>query len=60
MKLAHINTDEVEASCGTHRDAVGIFLADALSFRLALLEGVLVLELRSHGGGSDKKRVCSV
>ena len=36
----------------THWDAVGVFLADALSFCLALLEGVLVLELGSHDGDS--------
>lgn len=33
----------------THRDPISVFLTDALSFRLALLEGVLVLELGSHG-----------
>lgn len=50
MQLADIATEDVEASGATHRYAVGIFLADALSFGLALLEGVLVLELRSHRG----------
>ena len=34
----------------THRDAVGILLSDPLSFSLALLEGVLVLELGTHDG----------
>lgn len=29
-------------------DAVGILLANTLGFRLALLEGMLVLKLRSH------------
>lgn len=33
----------------TYRDAISVFLADTLSFRLALLEGVLVLELGPHG-----------
>jgi hypothetical protein len=57
--LADIATEELEASCATYWYAVGIFLADALSFCLALLEGVLVLELRSHDGGSKQTRVCS-
>lgn len=35
----------------THRDAVGVLLPDALGLGLALLERVLVLELRAHGGG---------
>lgn len=35
----------------TYRNAVGILLADTLSFGLALLEGVLVLELGAHSGG---------
>jgi len=30
---------------------VSVFLPDALSFSLALLEGVLVLELGAHGDG---------
>ena len=30
-------------------DAISIFLADALGFGFALLEGVLVLELGPHG-----------
>lgn len=34
----------------TYRDAVGILLSDALGLGLALLEGVLVLELAAHGG----------
>lgn len=33
----------------TYRDAIRIFLADPLGLSLALLEGVLVLELGSHG-----------
>jgi len=33
---------------GTYWDAVCIFLADTLGFGLALLEGMLVLELGSH------------
>ena len=32
----------------TYRNTVGILLSDALSFGLALLEGMLVLELRTH------------
>jgi hypothetical protein len=35
----------------TYRDAVGVFLTDPLGLSLALLEGVLVLELGSHGDG---------
>jgi hypothetical protein len=35
----------------THRDAVGVLLPDALGLGLALLEGVLVLELGAHVGG---------
>ncbi len=40
-----------EISDVTHWNAIGVFLADALSFCLALLEWVLVLELGSHDGG---------
>ena len=32
----------------TYGDAVGVFLADPLSFLLALFERMLVLELGSH------------
>lgn len=32
----------------TYRNAISIFLANTLSFGLALLEGVLVLELGPH------------
>ena len=35
----------------THRNAVGVLLADALSFGLALLERMLILELGAHDGG---------
>jgi hypothetical protein len=35
----------------TYRDAVGVLLADALGLGLALLKGVLVLELAAHFGG---------
>jgi hypothetical protein len=35
----------------THRDAVGVLLPDALGLGLALLEGVLVLELGAHVDG---------
>lgn len=34
----------------TYRNTVGILLSDALGLGLALLEGVLVLELAAHGG----------
>lgn len=34
----------------TYRDTVVVLLADALSFCLALLEGVLVFEFGSHFG----------
>ena len=37
----------------THGNAVCVLLADALSFRLALLEGMLVLELGSHDVGGN-------
>jgi uncharacterized protein YaiE (UPF0345 family) len=32
----------------TYRDSVGVFLSDALSFSLALLERMLVLKLGTH------------
>jgi hypothetical protein len=32
----------------THWDAIGVFLADTLCLSFALLEGMLVLKLRSH------------
>jgi hypothetical protein len=35
----------------TYGNAVVVLLADALCLGLALLEGVLVLKLGSHGGG---------
>lgn len=35
----------------TYRNAVRVFLANALGLSLALLEGVLVLELAAHDGG---------
>jgi len=35
----------------TYWNAVGIFLADSLSFCLALFELVLILELGTHVGG---------
>jgi hypothetical protein len=34
----------------TYRNAVVVLLANPLSFRLALLEGMLVLELGTHRG----------
>lgn len=36
-------------------NAIGIFLTDTLSFCLALLERVLVLELGTHDGGLSGK-----
>lgn len=38
-----------ERSRKTYRDAVGVLLANAFGFCLALLERVLVLELGTHG-----------
>jgi hypothetical protein len=35
----------------THGNAVGVFLADALGLGLALLKGMLVLELGTHLDG---------
>lgn len=35
----------------TYWNSVGVLLADALSFGLALLERVLVLKLGAHSGG---------
>lgn len=35
-----------------YRDAIGVFLADAFSFCLALFERVLILELGAHRDGS--------
>lgn len=35
---------------GTHRNAVGVFLTDALGLGLALLKGVLILKLAAHVG----------
>lgn len=39
----------------TYRNAVRILLPDALGLSLALLEGMLVLELGSHVCGGDAK-----
>ena len=39
--------------CGvwdTHRNAIGVLLTNTLSLRLALLERVLILELRTRHG----------
>ena len=60
MISAKLTAKEEDAICATHRNAVGVFLADALSFCLAFLEGVLVLELGSHDGGSDRKWFFSI
>jgi hypothetical protein len=38
----------------TYGDAVGVLLANALGFCLALLEGVLVLELGMHGWEQER------
>jgi len=46
----------------TYWDAVGVLLTNTLGFCLALLEGMLVLELGSHYDGSELlfaiERVC--
>lgn len=44
--------------CWTYGNAIGVLLADALGLSLALLEGVLVLELRTHGGRDGGERSC--
>ena len=36
---------------GTHGNAIRVLLTNALGLSLALLEGVLVLELAAHSGG---------
>ena len=41
----------------TYWNAVGILLANAFGFCLALLERVLVLELGTHSDGVDKTRL---
>ena len=43
----------------TYRNAISVLLADAVCFCLALLEGVLVLELGTHGDGGIGIRYCS-
>lgn len=42
---------EQTAKRSTYRNAVRVLLANALGLSLALLEGVLVLELAAHNGG---------
>jgi hypothetical protein len=37
-------------------DTISVFLSDAFSFCLALLEGVLVLEFGAHSGGGSTGR----
>lgn len=37
----------------THRDTIRVLLADTLGLSLALLEGVLVLELGTHSDDSS-------
>ena len=37
----------------TYRNAVSVLLTDALSFGLALLKGMLVLELGAHVDGGS-------
>ena len=54
--LAYLAAEYEEAVGEIYGNAVGVFLADAFSFCLALLEGMLVLELGSHGGRSDIER----
>lgn len=39
----------------THRNAVRVLLTNAFSLSLALLEGMLVLELAPHIVGVDKR-----
>lgn len=45
---AHILIKALRHPGMTHRDAISVFLADALGLSLPLLEGVLVLELGPH------------
>ena len=42
----------------THWNTVCVLLTDSLSFRLALLERVLVLELGTHNVGRDDLLAC--
>ena len=40
-----------------YRDAIGVFLANTFALGLALLEGVLVLELGPHNDGINRNKV---
>lgn len=42
---------EQSVKLSTYRNAIRVLLANALGLSLALLEGVLVLELAAHVGG---------
>lgn len=46
------NKKNSEDNSSTYGNAVGVLLSDAFGLGLALLEGVLVLELAAHGDGS--------
>ena len=50
-----ITKGSMENKVIAYRNPVGIFLSDALGLGLALLEGVLVLELRAHDGSGRVK-----
>lgn len=45
------NKSNTAGKRATHRNAISIFLSDALGLGLALLERMLVLELAAHGCG---------
>jgi hypothetical protein len=47
MVLAELESRSIRA---TYRNAIGVFLTDAIGLGLTLLEGVLVLELAAKGG----------
>lgn len=59
VKQRHDRDDQARGGEGlqvagtTYGNAVGVFLTDALGLSLALLEGMLVLELAAHDGGDD-------
>lgn len=54
------NPVDANSRCTSYRNAVRIFLTDALGLGLALLERVFVLELASHGHQycCDYERMC--
>ena len=52
IRMLYYSEDELwKAGLMTYRNTVGILLSDTLSFSLALLERVLVLELGTHFDG---------